>query len=335
LTATQAVYVAAQDFYGNDWTDLQFDIDDLGIFPHMFFQPQYGALATFSSVGRSWYHAGTVSIRERLGTKLTMDFNYTLSHSLDDASGLQTSGGYGAAFILNALRQRDWYASSDFDLRHIININAVYQLPFGHGQPFGSTSNKWVNGVLGGWQVSGIYRWNSGLPFSAPYDDVRWATNWNAQSYVARLSDFQACPTKGGTSPKFFCNPTQAYRSFRNAFPGESGERAPFRLPGYVDLDLGLAKEFTMPWSENHKLQLRWEVFNVTNTQRLGAIDTSRTGYGITLDPGGRPLGCSGATCAAFKTGSGVPATAPVNWSNFTGIQGTPRVMQFGIRYSF
>src|SRR5262249_53296349 len=89
-----------REFYRNDWTDLQADIDDLGIFPNAFFQPQYGALATFSSVGHSWYHAGTLSLRERLGTKLTMDFNYTLSHSLDDASGLQTSGGYGAAFIL-------------------------------------------------------------------------------------------------------------------------------------------------------------------------------------------------------------------------------------------
>jgi hypothetical protein len=63
-------------------------------------------------------------------------------------------------------------------------------------------------------------------------------------------------------------------------------------------------------------LQLRFEVFNLTNTQKMGAIDTSRTGYGITIDP--------------FNG-----ATPPSNWSNFTGIQGLPREMQFGIRYSF
>jgi hypothetical protein len=108
-------------------------------------------------------------------------------------------------------------------------------------------------------------------------------------------------------------------------------------LPGYVDLDLGLGKEFTMPWNENHKLQIRWEIFNVTNTQRLGAYDTSRTGYGLTGDPAGRPLGCSGATCVAqgFQSGTGTPASPPSNWGNFTSIQGTPRVMQVGFRYSF
>jgi hypothetical protein len=337
LTSTQAAYKAATDFYGNDWTDLQFDIDDLGVLPNAFFQPQYGALATFSSIGRSWYHAGTLSVRERLGTRLTLDFNYTLSHSLDDASGLQTSGGYGAAFILNPLRQRDWYADSDFDIRHVINMNAVWQLPVGRGRMLFGNANKWVNGLVGGWQLSGIYRWNSGLPISAPYDDVRWATNWNVQSYNVRMGPMQACPTKAGDSPRLFCDRTAAYRNFRNALPGESGDRAPFRLPGYVALDLGLGKEFTMPWSERHKLQIRWEVFNVTNTQRLGAIDGSRTGYGITADPAGRPIGCTpGSTCVAQSgTGNGNPATPPTNWSNFTGIQGTPRVMQVGLRYSF
>ena len=338
LSSTQAAYVASTDFYGNDWTDLQFDIDDLGIFPNMFFQPQYGALATFSSVGHSRYHAATLSIQERLSNTLTLDFNYTLSHSLDDASGLQTSGGYGAAFFLNALRQHDSYADSDFDYRHVINVNAVWSLPFGRGRTFFSGANKVVNGIIGGWQLSGIYRWNSGLPFGAPYDDVRWATNWNAQSYNVRVGPIETCPTKGPGNPKLFgCNTNIAYRSFRNARPGETGDRAPFRLPGFVDLDMGLAKEFSMPWSEKHKLQIRWDVFNLTNTQRLGAIDTSRTGYGISADPGGRPFGCSGSACVAqdFTSGTGAPRNAPSNWSNFTGIQGTPRVMQVGFRYTF
>ncbi|MDQ1706839.1 MAG: hypothetical protein QOJ88_50 [Pyrinomonadaceae bacterium] len=338
LSATQAVYKIATDFFGNDWTDTQFEIDDQGIFPNMFFQPQYGALATFSSIGHSWYHGGTLTVRERLNNSLSFDFNYTLSHSLDDASGLQTSGGYGAAFILNPLRQHDWYADSDFDYRHIINMNAIWQLPVGRGRWLFNDANKWVNGFIGGWQLSGIYRWNSGLPYSAPYDDARWATNWNAQSYNVRVGPIDTCPTRGGVdSPKLFgCNTTAAYRSFRNARPGESGDRAPFRLPGYVSLDLGLSKEFKMPWGENHKLQLRWEVFNVTNTQRLGSVDASRTGYGITADPGGRPYGCVGAACVPQDgTGDGTQATPPTNWSNFTAIQGTPRVMQFGLRYSF
>ena len=316
LNQTQAVYQVALEFYGNDWTDTQ-DVIDTGIGGHLFFQPQYGALAALSSIGNSAYHAGTLSIRERLGTRLTLDFNYTLSHSRDDASGLQTQGGYGNAFIENVIRQRDWYADSDFDVRQIINANAIWQLPVGRGHWLFGKADKWVNGFVGGWQVSGIFRWNSGFPAFTPYDDARWATNWNAQSNVVRNQPVTTCPNRGGIDPPklFGCNTTAAYQSFRNPFPGESGDRNVFRLPGYFALDIGLAKEFKLPWSERQKFQIRWETFNVTNTQHFGPMDTSRTGLGVVLDPS--------------------TATPPTNWSNFTGIQGTPRVMQFGFRYSF
>ncbi|PWT96419.1 MAG: hypothetical protein C5B55_00030 [Blastocatellia bacterium] len=328
LNQTQAVYANADaDFYGNDWTDIQDVIDSAvngghSTLKNLFFQPQYGALSAFSSIARSNYNAATVTVRERLGTSLTMDFNYTLSHSLDDASGLATSGAYGGAFILNPILQRSSYANSDFDIRHIINMNSVWQLPFGHGHKFLSNGNKFVEGALGGWQLSGIFRWNSGLPVgfygdSGVFDDTRWATNWNVQSNVTRTQPLEPCPTRGGTiAPKLFgCNTLDAYRSFRNAKPGEAGDRNVFRVPGYIDLDMGLGKSFTMPWSEKHKLQIRVEAFNITNTQRLGQYDTSRTGFGVVLDP--------------------QSATPPTNWSNFTAIQGTPRVMQFGFRYEF
>ena len=323
LNQTQAVYAVAQGFYDNDWTDTQDVIDTAlgGGANNLFFHPQYGALAAFSSIGHSSYHAGTISVRERLGEKLTLDFNYTLSHSRDDASGLQTSGlpsaTFGNGFILNPIRQRDWYADSDFDVRHVINLNAIWQLPMGRGRWLLSDTNKVVDGILGGWQLAGIYRWNSGLPSPNFFDDARWATNWNVQSNVVRTTPLHACPDRGGAgAPKLFgCDPQGAYRSFRNAFPGESGDRNVFRLPGYVSLDLGLSKSFNVPWSESQKFQIRWETFNVTNTQHFGKMDISRTGTGVTIDPSTK--------------------TAPSNWSNFTGIQGTPRVMQFGFRYSF
>lgn len=335
LNQTQAVFAMAQrNFFGNDWTDTQDALDQAvngGISGpgNLFFQPQYGALSTFSSIAKSNYHAGTISLRERLGTSLTMDFNYTLSHSLDDASGLATSGAFGGAFIVNPILQESSYANSDFDIRHIININAVWQLPFGRGRSFFRNSNKIVDGVIGGWQLSGIYRWNSGLPVgfygdSGPFDNSRWATNWNVQSNVIRTQPIDTCPDRGGVpssinpsaAPKLFgCNTLAAYNSFRNARPGEVGDRNVFRVPGYVDLDIGLGKSFTMPWSERHKLQIRVEAFNISNTQRLGQYNTGRSGFGVNLKPSS--------------------ATPPTVWSNFTAIQGSPRVLQFGFRYEF
>ena len=315
LTQTQAVYAVALNFYGNDWTDTQDVIED-GLGKNLFFHPQYGALSSFSSVANSDYHAGTLSVRQRLGS-LTMDFNYTLSNSQDDASGLQTSDAFGGAFILNPLRQRDNYANSDFDVRHIINANAVWEMPFGRGRRFFTDAGGVTNALLGGWQLGGIFRWNSGQPIFSPYDDARWATNWNAQSSGVRIRPIESCPTQGGKL--FGACLLEAYTSWRGAFAGETGDRNVIRLPGYVNLDLGLSKTIDMPWSEKQKLQIRFEVFNVTNTQRMGNIDSSRSGFGLQLDPD--------------KITS--VDDIPTNWSNFTGIQGQPRVMQIGARFTF
>lgn len=313
--ATQAIFGDALIFNDNDWATTQDEIDDYlvdaGRSP-VFYHPQYGALSAIGSIGRSNYHGGTFSLRQRLGETLTWDFNYTLSHSLDDASGLQTSGNFGTSLILNPIRQRDNYANSDFDVRHIINVNGVWQVPVGRDRTFLGNSNRVVDAFLGGWQLSGIFRWNSGLPIWSPYDTV-WATNWNIQSSGTRTRPIKSCPTRGedGEAPSLFgCNREYAYQSWRNAKPGETGDRNVIRLPGYVALDMGLAKSFSLPW-EGHRLQFRAEVFNVTNTQRFGETANQQ----LEIDPQ-----------------ANTPAS---DWWNFTGIQGTPRVMQFGLRYSF
>ena len=318
FTPTQTIFWVMRNFYANDWTSLQDDMDAAsGV--SRFYNPQYGALSAWGTFAESTYHGLSLSVRQRI-RGLLWDFNYTFSHSLDNASGLQDSAAFGGAFLLNPIRPRDGYSSSDFDLRHQINVNGVYEFPFGRGKHFGSSINRGLDAFIGGWQLSGIYRWNTGLPISAPYDDARWATNWNVQSFVTQVTPFSACPTRGNatTAPKVFgCNPTTAYQSFRNAYPGETGQRNVFRLPGYSNVDLGLSKSFTMPWNESHKLQLRWEVFNVLNRQAMGGVDGSRTGYGMASDP---------------KVRNRIP---PANWTNFTSIQGTPRVMQIGAKFEF
>jgi len=320
-------------FAGNDWTDAQAYIDAVlsrAGFATRFMQPQYGALSAWSTIGNSYYNALTVSLRQRLSS-LTMDVNYSFSHSLDDSSGLQRETGYGAAFIVNPIRQRSWYGSSDFDIRHLITATAVWQMPFGKGKPFLNSPNRAVQALVGGWQLSGIYRWNTGLPVASsagpdlplgptmPFDDARWATNWNVQANVTPTAPLHTCPDRSNT-PKLFgtgCDIKAIYQSFRNAYPGESGPRNYLRAPGYMNADLGLGKTLTMPYNENHHLQLRWEVFNVANFQPFGAIDGSRTGFGVARDPKLRNF------------------NPPKNWANFVAIQGQPRVMQIALRYAF
>jgi hypothetical protein len=310
--------------YGNDWTSVLLDISTLANATcnppnpnfssacHAYYQPQWGTLGAWSSIGNSDYRAFTLSLRQRFRESLTLDFNYTLSNSKDDASGLQTASTTGVN-ILNPFRQRDNYSFSDFDVRQIINSNFVWQLPIGKGRWLLGKVGRMGDSLLGGWQLSGIVRLNSGLPFSSPYDDARWATNWNVQSNSTRIRAVETCPTRGGAV--FGCNTTQAFQSFRNARPGETGERNTFRNVGFVNTDLGLGKTFKMPWSEGHGLQLRVEAFNLFNYQAMGAFDTTRSGYGIPLDPGNKQ--------------------PPVNFSRYTAIQGNPRFMQIFLRYSF
>jgi hypothetical protein len=312
--STQAIYASALRFNSNDWTTIQDDLE-FAVGKALFYQEQYGALSAWGSIAKSNYHAGTLSIRERLGTSVIMDFNYTLAHSLDDASGLQTSGTFGGAFILNPILQKQSYANSDFDYRHIINANAVWEMPFGRGKRFGGGVSRWTNMAIGGWQMSGIFRWNSGAPAGAPYDDARWATNWNVQSNGIRIRPVETSPCRGNATvaARLFCDTTTAYQSWRNARPGEAGDRNVLRNVGYVSLDMGLSK--SLKFGEKLSLQLRFEAFNVTNTQRMGAFDTSRTGFGLTVNPGS--------------------SNPPGNWTNYTAIQGAPRQMQFGARLVF
>ena len=177
-------------FNGNDYTDVQAEID-LALaangLPIRFMQPQYGALSTWATIGNSNYNALALSFRQRLKS-VSLDFNYTWSHSLDDASGLQSETGFGnfqtnGAFITNPNRQRDNYANSDFDVRHSINADVVWQLPFGKGQSFVGNAGRAADAILGGWQLTGIFRWNTGLPTGvSPFDESQWATNWDVQS---------------------------------------------------------------------------------------------------------------------------------------------------------
>jgi hypothetical protein len=316
---TQAVYAliftgAGGCGSGSDWTNAQLRLSLLSsrfAGRHIFFQPQFGSYAAWSSIGKSNYQGVTFTVRQRLGTRLTMDVNYTLSKSADDGSSLQFAPRISnAALVINPFRPEDSYAASNFDVRHIVNANWIFKLPIGRGEAIFGSAGKFANSILGGWQITGIFRFNSGLPVSAPLDNG-FATNWSVKSYTTRIADIQTCPIRGGSL--FGCNSLEAYRSFRHAYPGETGERNIFRLPSFWVLDLGLGKTFALPW-ENHKFQFRWEVFNLTNTQQMG--DINLTDYAVGADP---------------------PTAAQVapNFANFTAIQGTPRSMQFVLRYSF
>lgn len=298
----------------NDYTFVQLLWDDgLGAGNNLFIHPQYATFAAYSTIGKSSYNSFQLNLNKRFDQGLQFDINYTYGHSIDTVSGNEASGtiSSGASLILNPLDLKENQASSDFDVRHLVNANFIYQLPFGKGRMLFGNANKFVNALIGGWQLTGIYRWNTGFPIGEPFDDGRWATNWNVQSNGVRLNKLEKSPTLNGAGglPNIFSDQRAAYQSFRNARPGEAGDRNILREPNYVTFDAGLYKSFNI--KENQRVTFRLEVFNVTNTQRLTGI----ANFALELDPNLK--------------------TPPEDFGRLTQIQGSPRVVQFAVRYDF
>jgi len=111
-----------------------------------------------------------------------------------------------------------------------------------------------------------------------------------------------------------------ALAAFRNARPGEVGDRNVLRGDSYFSLDAGLYKTFNMPW-EGHRLQFRWEVFNVTNSQFFEGATIAD--LSLPRDPYLRGL----APTPDF--GRFTSTQAPLNETK------SGRVMQFALRYEF
>lgn len=338
LTATQRAYQRIA--YGSvggvnggfaDYTTRQAQWDDspISLIQNLFIHPQYAALTTWGTLAKSNYNSAQFSLTQRLRRDVSFDINYTYGHSLDNASGLQNAGNYStAALIFNPYNLNDQYASSDFDVRHIINSDWLVGLPFGRGKMFLGSANKWVNGVVGGWQLTGVFRWNSGLPVASPFGSGRWPTNWEISSFMVRVRDVPTTEDKNAKGgPNLFPDPLAAFTSWRDAMPGEGGDRNVLRLPGYFDIDAGLYKTFHI--TERQSLTLRWETYNVTNTQRL----TSPSGFGINpIDPF-----LQGQFGLGAITSNNLPATFGVLSSTQKplGESKAGRIMQFAIRWQF
>ena len=181
-----------------------------------------------------------------------------------------TNGSFST--IINTWNPSLNRAVSDFDTKHLITFDWVYQLPFGTGQMFANTSNRLIDEVIGGWQWSGVNRWTSGLPFSV--NAPGWATDWQIESYgvlTAPVKIRKHLDQNG--APQVFDNVAAINNGVVNGspirlpYPGEAGDRNIFRGDGYFDIDSGLAKTFKI--TENQGVKFAWEVFNVTNSARF------------------------------------------------------------------
>jgi hypothetical protein len=283
--------------------------------PYQFYDSQYSSLYAWRSIGNSSYNGVQFSLRHRAGG-LEADVNYTFSKSMDIGSNAErinnVEGGGFASQIINAWMPNQLRSVSDFDTRHQINANLVYDLPFGKGGHFRNESHGITNGFLGGWAVSGLFRWTSGFPVTIE-PGTNWSTNFGLTS--AAVQTRPTSPTGAfivNGDPNLFQNPSTAVQDFRFAYPGESGQRNTLRGPGYFGIDLGVGKTWNI--SESQTVKFSWETFNITNTTRFDVGSLQAFGN----DGGGNN---------SF--------TNDASFGKFTSTLTKPRVMQFALRYSF
>ncbi len=278
--------------------------------PNVGMSAQFGTNIYISNQGASSYDGMLVSLRKRFSHNLQFDLNYTWSHSIDNGSSVVNTVTGGLVCDLRDLRV--CRGNSDFDIRHLWNANFIYELPFGRGQRFGSGVPGWVNQIIGGWELTGIFTARSGLPFSTTTTAFPVGFNFNSPAGINsnNLAPLRASihDASNGTI-QFFQDPTAVFDPSNPTagalrFPrhGEIGSRNILRGPGFWNLDTAVLKNFKMPWAESHQLQIRWESFNAFNHNSFGLP----------------AVGITGTTFGTITTSAS-----------------TPREMQFAFRYSF
>jgi len=313
----QAYYALFAENRGNETNALYTADTDPTVSPagqsFRFFYPQTSSVYVQSTTGSSNYHALQLSVRQAFKHGLEYDFNYTLSKSMDEGSDPERSNG---SIIINSFMPHQWYAPSDFDVRHNITANYTAPLPFGRGQLI-NIHNRLLDTIFGGYQINGLIHYSSGFPFSA-VGAGGWGTNFAYNSNMVKVGKI---PTGGHhydavnhvETALNGITAADALANMRFAYVGESGERNNYRADGYLSLDDGLAKTFRT--FREQQIRLSAEVFNVINTNRFNSAS-----YGGS----GSPLQTDG-TSANFGT--------YIGGGNALLLQ--PRQMQFSAKYIF
>ncbi len=250
-------------------------------------------------IGNSIYHSFQLSVNKRFSSGLQFLFSYTLQKSIDDSSIAGSSvyiDGYSGATLASIQDPNNLRAErslSEFDIPQVVQFTGVYALPFGRGKMFGSHWNKVVDGVLGGWQVNGIYRWDDGLPLL-----LFLQNGVNIPTFGGQRPNLPyALQTSGQANPNvnYFSNApvTPAAIALFTPAPYVEGN-APrtlsnVRQSGTNNVSASLFKDFSI--TERFRLELRGEAFNLLNRVQFGAPNTTigQQNFGIITSQANSP----------------------------------------------
>ncbi len=329
------------------------------------YAPGFGRVLSLQNIADSQYHALQATLRHTSGP-VTIGASYTYSHSFDDSSDRSD-----ASFVNSADIRANW-ASSNFDQRHLLNLNYIYQLP-----KLGTAMQRWVAGgptisedadseataprpqapsrlahlMFDGWQISGITVYQSGTPFSvvnggsgngiSVLDNAGVANGAGAGSYPDVIanprSQYPVGVNRFNTSsigPLLF-NPA-AFAAPRGLTFGNAGRNF-LNNPSRLNFDMTLLKEFKV--TEGSNLQFRAEAFNIFNHTQFRIFNPNLG------NSASNTINCYGgpdySAAGGLTTFPGINAP-PVAVDCTTGSSflhpvdaHRPRTIQLGLKYSF
>ena len=311
------------------------------------FGNQFAEIDVKTSGGTDHYNGMEITLNRRFSQGLSLGSQYVWSHSLGD-----TNGSNDARTAANNYSFAADYGNNQSDVRQSFNFSALYELPFGKGQKFGSGRGKLGQAVFGGWQLGGLFNARTGLPLEVliTRPDIVYRniiTGAITSGPVVTGGVVQTTPivnVPGGGSSRntrrpdlvpgvnpyivnqgtLWVNPA----AFAVPMPGTFGNlgRNALRGPGIDQLDLTLSKKF--PVTERVNFEFRAEAYNILNAAVFGVPGggTPRLADATGLVQPGQPYTAS--------TAGGAFGALTSTVSNQVGL-GTNRQFQLSLRLSF
>ena len=241
--------------------------------------PQFGTNLYITNQAYSNYNGLLTTLHRKMSHGLQFDLNYTYSHSLDNISATPNAafGSNGAGGILcDAINLGVCYGNSDFDATHVITADGLYQLPIGRGKMIGGGMSRWLNYAIGGWSISGVDTWRTGLAFQTVSNafPISFANNTPAIFNGDTAAIRNHIHVVNG-QVQLFANPSAAIGAFSGPLGLQAGSRNNLRGPHFSEVSLGLSKNF--PVTEQVIVEFRADAYNVFNHANFGLPGTSST----------------------------------------------------------
>ena len=301
-----------------------------------------------TSGGTDHYDSMQTTINRRFNSGFTFGSQWTWSHSIGN-----TGGSNEANTTQDPTNFRLDRGNNNFDVRHSVNVTALYELPYGKGRKFGRDSNPILNGLFGGWQIGEVMNFNSGLPFEVRVTrpDVVYRDTRN-NAFVANpivvsgtpvtvpainvpgggnFRNFRRADYVGGDpflhtgDKRFFLNPA----AFAIPAPGFIGNLGRNVLHGPILSQFDLTAQKQFPIRERMKLEFRAEIYNLFNRANFANAPVQLNqslGTGMNQIQPGQPFSAGSAGGAFGVFSSTVEKSVGL---------GAARQVQLSLRLSF